>query len=126
MCIVYSAVIPLIIMAAIALIWRRSFWDCHSAILGLLLSVSLTTVFTQVVKVCVGRPRPDLIDRCQPVQGAANAAVYGLATVAVCTVQTGHIMSVWTLPLGPRPSVDERPLVQRRRLQELPVGSLFV
>ncbi|POY71007.1 hypothetical protein BMF94_5932 [Rhodotorula taiwanensis] len=92
MCIVYSAVIPLIIMAAIALIWRRSFWDCHSAILGLLLSVSLTTVFTQVVKVCVGRPRPDLIDRCQPVQGAANAAVYGLATVAVCTVQTGHII----------------------------------
>ncbi|GAA5988295.1 hypothetical protein JCM10908_002153 [Rhodotorula pacifica] len=92
LCIVYSAIIPLIIMALIALVWRRSFYDLHSCALGLLLSVSLTTVFTQVVKVCVGRPRPDLIDRCQPVQGAANAAVYGLATVAVCTVQTGHII----------------------------------
>ena len=104
-------------MALIALVWRRSFWDLHASVLGLLLSVSLTTVFTQVVKVsytcpsvfalpvwrktmtrlpatqvCVGRPRPDLIDRCQPVEGATNAAVYGLATVAICTVQSGHIM----------------------------------
>jgi diacylglycerol diphosphate phosphatase/phosphatidate phosphatase len=108
----------LVLMALIALVWRRSFWDLHASILGLLLSVSLTTVFTQVVKVrfqltlrereqpetqrtpppththqvCVGRPRPDLIDRCQPVEGATNAAVYGLATVAICTVQSGHIM----------------------------------
>ncbi|GAA5883830.1 hypothetical protein JCM3774_002885 [Rhodotorula dairenensis] len=91
-CIVYAGIIPLVLMALIALVWRRSFWDLHASILGLLLSVSLTTVFTQVVKVCVGRPRPDLIDRCQPVQGATNAAVYGLATVALCTVQTGHII----------------------------------
>lgn len=38
-------------MALIALVWRRSFWDLHASVLGLLLSVSLTTVFTQVVKV---------------------------------------------------------------------------
>lgn len=49
----------------------------HNGWLGLLLSVSLTTVFTQVIKITVGRPRPDLIDRCQPVEGAANRAVYG-------------------------------------------------
>ncbi|TKA58554.1 hypothetical protein B0A53_00295 [Rhodotorula sp. CCFEE 5036] len=91
-CIVYAGIIPLVLMALIALVWRRSFWDLHASILGLLLSVSLTTVFTQVVKVCVGRPRPDLIDRCQPVEGATNAAVYGLATVAICTVQSGHII----------------------------------
>lgn len=46
---------------------------------------------------CVGRPRPDLIDRCQPVAGASNGAVYGLATVAICTVQSGHIMCVLIL-----------------------------
>ncbi|GAA5876278.1 hypothetical protein JCM1840_003603 [Sporobolomyces johnsonii] len=91
-CIVYSAIIPAVIIALIGAVWRRSLYDVHNGILGLLLSVSITTVFTQVVKVCVGRPRPDVIDRCQPVEGAANAAVYGLATIAICTVQTGHII----------------------------------
>lgn len=37
-------------------------------------------------------PRPDMLDRCQPMAGAADAAVYGLSTVAICTVQTGHII----------------------------------
>ncbi|BGO92312.1 hypothetical protein NBRC10512_007716 [Rhodotorula toruloides] len=91
-CVVYAGVIPAVIIILVALIWRRSFWDMHNGLLGLLLSVSLTTVFTQVVKVTVGRPRPDLIDRCQPVGGASNHPVYGLATVALCTVQTGHII----------------------------------
>lgn len=90
--IIYSAVIPVILIAIIALIWRRSFWDFHNAVLGLLLSCSITVVATEVIKVCVGRPRPDLIDRCQPVAGASNGAVYGLATVAICTVQSGHII----------------------------------
>ncbi|GEM08037.1 phosphatidic acid phosphatase type 2/haloperoxidase family protein [Rhodotorula toruloides] len=91
-CIVYAGAVPAVIIILVALIWRRSFWDMHNGLLGLLLSVSLTTVFTQVVKVTVGRPRPDLIDRCQPVNSASNHPVYGLATVALCTVQTGHII----------------------------------
>ncbi|GAA6063454.1 hypothetical protein JCM10212_002537 [Sporobolomyces blumeae] len=92
-CIVYAGVIPAVLIILTGAIWRRSFWDVHNGILGLLLSVSITTVFTQVVKICVGRPRPDAIDRCQPVEGAANLAVYGLATVQrVCTVKTGHII----------------------------------
>ncbi|TNY18182.1 phosphatidic acid phosphatase type 2/haloperoxidase [Rhodotorula diobovata] len=90
-CIVYAGVIPAVIILLVALIWRRSFWDWHNGWLGLLLSVSLTTVFTQVIKITVGRPRPDLIDRCQPVEGAANRAVYGLATEAICTVRSGHV-----------------------------------
>ncbi|GAA5841685.1 hypothetical protein JCM3766R1_005151 [Sporobolomyces carnicolor] len=92
-CIVYAGVIPAILIIITSLGWRRSFWDCHNGILGLLLSVSITTVATQVIKVCVGRPRPDLIDRCQPIEGAANLPVYGLATMSrVCTVTTGHII----------------------------------
>ncbi|GAA6019800.1 hypothetical protein JCM10207_003700 [Rhodosporidiobolus poonsookiae] len=85
-CIVYAGVVPAICIGLVAIIWRRSFWDLHNGLLGLLLSVSLTTVFTQVVKICVGRPRPDVIDRCQPIEGAANKAVYGLAVAAeICT-----------------------------------------
>ncbi|GAA5929139.1 uncharacterized protein JCM15063_004063 [Sporobolomyces koalae] len=92
-CIVYAGVIPAILIVITGAFWRRSFWDVHNGVLGLLLSVSITTVATQVIKVCVGRPRPDMISRCQPIEGAANLPVYGLATAArVCTVQTGHII----------------------------------
>lgn len=63
-----------------------------SGALGLFLSCSITTVMTQVIKVCVGRPRPDMLSRCMPMEGAANRPFYGLATIAVCQVQTGHII----------------------------------
>jgi diacylglycerol diphosphate phosphatase/phosphatidate phosphatase len=33
----------------------------------------------------VGRPRPDLIDRCQPPIGSTDHALYGLSTVDICT-----------------------------------------
>ncbi|GAA5872426.1 hypothetical protein JCM8547_000923 [Rhodosporidiobolus lusitaniae] len=93
-CIVYAGVVPAVCIILVAVIWRRSFWDLHNGLLGLLLSVSLTTVFTQVVKICVGRPRPDIIDRCQPIEGAANKAVYGLAVAAeICTTDiNSHLM----------------------------------
>jgi len=41
----------------------------------------MTGALTQVVKVTVGRPRPDLIARCLP----AAAPGYGLVNAAVCT-----------------------------------------
>jgi hypothetical protein len=48
----------------------------------------------QIIKICAGRPRPDIIDRCQPIAGAANKAVYGLAVAAeICTTDVNsHIM----------------------------------
>ncbi|ORY60376.1 phosphatidic acid phosphatase type 2/haloperoxidase [Leucosporidium creatinivorum] len=85
-----SAGVPAAIILIVGLLWRRSFWDVHNGWLGLFLSCSVTTVITQVIKCTVGRPRPDMIDRCQPIEGAANRAVYGLATIAVCQNQTGH------------------------------------
>lgn len=33
----------------------------------------------------VGRPRPDLIDRCRPPLGATDHALFGLSTVDICT-----------------------------------------
>ena len=96
---------PVIVYAAIGLGIMRSVWvsplcgtpcsaallnvfclkDFHSAVLGEVLSLALTISVTTIVKVLVGRPRPDILDRCQPVEGAANAIPYGLVTSAICT-----------------------------------------
>lgn len=37
------------------------------------------------VQMMVGRPRPDLIDRCQPTPGSVDHPLYGLSTVDICT-----------------------------------------
>lgn len=60
--------------------------------LGLLLSIATATVITDLIKITVGRPRPDFIDRCQPLAGAKDAISYGLSTIANCTVQSGAII----------------------------------
>lgn len=59
---------------------------------GLLLSIATATVITDLVKVTIGRPRPDFLDRCQPLAGAKDAIPYGLSTIANCTVQSGTII----------------------------------
>ena len=57
-----------------------------------ILSLSLTGAVSQVVKVLVGRPRPDLIARCMPRVGATNSPVFGLVTSAICTQTNMLIM----------------------------------
>ncbi|KAF8602675.1 PAP2-domain-containing protein [Ceratobasidium sp. AG-I] len=84
-----ALVAPAVIMPIVNLLTVRSWWDFHNSWLGLLLGLATTGSLTQVVKVTVGRPRPDLIDRCQPVQGASDTPVYGLVTAAICT-STDH------------------------------------
>lgn len=49
--IVIAVVFPAVVMAVVSLFIRRSSYDFHNGFLGLLLSVSLTVVITQVVKV---------------------------------------------------------------------------
>ncbi|KAG8791534.1 hypothetical protein FRC12_008906 [Ceratobasidium sp. 428] len=88
-------VAPLILMWTINLMMVRSWWDGHSAALGLTLGLAMTSVTTHLVKVTVGRPRPDLIHRCQPIPGAMNHLpneYFGLATSAVCTQSNRLIM----------------------------------
>ncbi|GAA96449.1 uncharacterized protein L969DRAFT_103395 [Mixia osmundae IAM 14324] len=89
---IIGAIAPLVIMAAISLGLIGSFWDFHNAVLGLVLSLALSTTVTDTIKITVGRPRPDLIDRCQPMAGAANASPYGLATSAICTQTDFHTL----------------------------------
>jgi diacylglycerol diphosphate phosphatase/phosphatidate phosphatase len=80
-----ALVAPLVIMPIVNLITIRSWWDWHNSWLGCILGLALTGSITNIVKVTVGRPRPDLIDRCQPTPGSQNAPVYGLVTSAICT-----------------------------------------
>ncbi|KAK3492210.1 phosphatidic acid phosphatase type 2/haloperoxidase [Neurospora hispaniola] len=58
----------------------------HLTTLGFLTSIILTTFLTDLIKNMVGRPRPDLIDRCQP---DPSTPPNKLVSVEVCT-QTDH------------------------------------
>lgn len=49
----------------------------------------LTTFVTDVIKNAVGRPRPDLIDRCKPAPGTPKDQ---LVTIGVCTVTDHHTL----------------------------------
>ncbi|UZJ56893.1 hypothetical protein CBS101457_006213 [Exobasidium rhododendri] len=90
---VLAVLIPAAIIAIVSLGISRSVWDLNAGLLGFVLSHAITLTATTVVKVTVGRPRPDLIDRCQPRPGSANATPYGLVTQAICTTDLGsHLL----------------------------------
>ncbi|KAF8933059.1 hypothetical protein BGZ58_006611 [Dissophora ornata] len=57
---------PVVTILVVGLGIRRSRHDFHNGILGLLVSLMLANVFTQALKVTVGKPRPDFLSRCQP------------------------------------------------------------
>ncbi|KAI9171965.1 Diacylglycerol pyrophosphate phosphatase 1 [Paramyrothecium foliicola] len=63
-----------------SLVWRRKLWELHVGWLGLLLSVASAWFFTSGMKNMFGKPRPDLLSRCQPdLANAANYVVGGIA-----------------------------------------------
>jgi membrane-associated phospholipid phosphatase len=79
-----------------SLIWRRKLWEWNTAWSGLGLSLATAFMVTQGMKLLFGKPRPDLLSRCQPRTNAfGNAAVssYGtgenplwvLVTSDICT-----------------------------------------
>lgn len=57
-----------------SLVWRRKLWELHVGLLGLALSLCSAWWFTQGMKNLFGKPRPDLIARCEP--DVANASKY--------------------------------------------------
>ncbi|KAF8522303.1 PAP2-domain-containing protein [Hysterangium stoloniferum] len=87
-----ALVAPLLLMAVMNLISIRSFWDLHTSWLGVLLSLAITGSITNIVKVTVGRPRPDCIDRCQPEAGASDNPVFGLVNATICTQTDNTIL----------------------------------
>ena len=84
----YAAVIPLVVI----LLWTlvRQPPDAHKAhitVLGLAISLLLTGLITDIIKNSVGRPRPDLVSRCDPQPGTLKDE---LVTIAVCTETARH------------------------------------
>ncbi|KAJ9610281.1 Altered inheritance of mitochondria protein 6 [Cladophialophora chaetospira] len=73
---------PLVVLIIWAIATRPGVHKTHVAIVGLLFSIYLTTLITDILKKSIGRPRPDLIARCQPEPGTPEHA---LVSSAVCT-----------------------------------------
>lgn len=80
--ILYAGLAPLAFLIAWSLIGRFDFHKLHLTLLGLIISLTLTSVLTDLIKNSVGRPRPDLIARCAPAPGTLSSA---LVSIEVCT-----------------------------------------
>ncbi|KAF9353252.1 hypothetical protein BGX26_008977, partial [Mortierella sp. AD094] len=61
---VLAFILPGIIIGCIAMIRKRSYTDLHNGLLGLFLAEALVLIVTDSIKIAVGRPRPDFLDRC--------------------------------------------------------------
>jgi membrane-associated phospholipid phosphatase len=73
-----------------ALIWRRKLWEWHTGWLGLGLSLAAAFLITDGMKNLFGKPRPDLLSRCNPdLQNVAKYAVGGLSN----TVEGFNVVS---------------------------------
>jgi len=69
--------------------FRERLWELNCGVLGLLLSEGAAFVITNALKNVTGKPRPDVIDRCQPRAGSLDPPVFGLSNSSICT-QTNH------------------------------------
>ncbi|KAK8055805.1 lipid phosphate phosphatase 3 [Apiospora rasikravindrae] len=77
-----------------SLIWKRKLWELHTGWLGLALSLTGAWFITSGMKNLFGKPRPDLLSRCQPdianlqqyiVGGIANMSSNGqLVSANIC------------------------------------------
>ena len=58
-------------------------WEFNCGFLGLVLSQALAFVITQALKTACGKPRPDVIDRCQP-NVTQDPTPFGLSNYTIC------------------------------------------
>lgn len=86
---VYAGGIPLVSLLLWLAISRASVHKFHVTILGFFIAMVLSSFIVDVVKNAVGRPRPDLIDRCKP---APNTPTDKLVTIDVCTETNHHVL----------------------------------
>ncbi|KAI5289866.1 hypothetical protein KEM54_003014 [Ascosphaera aggregata] len=68
-------------------------WQFNCGILGLLLAQSSAFIITNALKNACGKPRPDVIDRCQPKPGSQDLPTYGLTNYTICTQTNKSILN---------------------------------
>ncbi|KAJ2080306.1 hypothetical protein H4R24_003181 [Coemansia sp. RSA 988] len=85
---------PACVIVVLALGLRRSAHDLHVGLLGLLMGVSLTLMFTNCLKNVVGRPRPSLLARCLPTlpDTPLSDPPQGLSAVDICTQDDASVL----------------------------------
>ncbi|CAM1505748.1 Fc.00g113850.m01.CDS01 [Cosmosporella sp. VM-42] len=86
---VYALFIPLGVLIAFNIVARSSAAKHEVTYLSFAISIVLTQFLTDIIKNAVGRPRPDLLDRCQP---AAGTKPDTLVTIDVCTAPDGRTL----------------------------------
>ncbi|KAG5985137.1 hypothetical protein E4U55_001106 [Claviceps digitariae] len=72
-----------------AYIWKRKLWELHVGWLGLLMAVGSAFFFVSGIKNMCGKPRPDLLSRCEP--DLANAASYVVGGMNGSRLYSGDI-----------------------------------
>ncbi|CCG83653.1 PAP2 domain protein [Taphrina deformans PYCC 5710] len=82
--------IPAIIICVVCTVLKRRTNTLHLSLLALSASTALTVFATALIKNGVGRPRPDLLDRCQP---ATGTPLQGLVDISVCTTKDAHFLN---------------------------------
>ncbi|KAF9436146.1 hypothetical protein BGZ76_004714 [Entomortierella beljakovae] len=70
---VLAFILPGAVIGAVSILKRKSYADLHNGLLGLFLAQALVLVVTDSIKIAVGRPRPDFLDRCFSIYDNAEA-----------------------------------------------------
>ena len=86
---VYAGAAPLAALLLWAAVFQPGWHKGHVTILGLFISLILTSFLTDVVKNSVGRPRPDLLARCKP---RRDAPAHALVSIDVCRETDHHTL----------------------------------
>ncbi|CAO3627308.1 unnamed protein product [Mucor hiemalis] len=81
---VVAILLPILVIIVYSGFYRRNWLDFNSGLLGLGLALTMTIMMTDVIKITVGRPRPDMLDRCQPPPGIENPPLL-LLNYTICT-----------------------------------------
>ncbi|KKA30399.1 hypothetical protein TD95_003973, partial [Thielaviopsis punctulata] len=87
---VWALYIPLGVLIVFNLVARSSPQKHEATYLAFIISVLVNIVITDIIKNAVGRPRPDLLDRCKPAEGTPRDTLVGFD---VCTAAPGHTLT---------------------------------
>ena len=81
-------------------------WELNTGVLGLVLSSGAAFVITGALKNATGKPRPDFISRCQPIEGQFDISSFQLYNDTICKS---------TLPQPSLPDAHSRAISQAAR-----------